>query len=110
MSQTPTEDPVQVVEAVYENGVFRPLSPPALAGLAEHQRVRLTVAAVAETASKPTPPAEVPPEADAERPMADAERPMTVAERARNRIQGDPKLAAEIALDDELSLINIRCF
>ena len=96
MSQTLAENPVQVVEAIYENGVFRPLSPPALE---EHQRVRLTVAAAAEPAAKP----EVPPEAD-------AERPMTVAERARNRIQGDPKLAAEIALDDDLSLINIRCF
>ena len=99
MSQTLAEKPVQVVEAVYENGVFRPLSPPALA---EHERVRLTVAA-AEPAARPAPPAQPPPEAD-------AERPMTVAERARNRIQGDPKLAAEIALDDELSLINIRCF
>ena len=98
MSQVPPETPVQVVEAVYENGVFRPLSPPELE---EHQRVRLTVAAAAEPAAKP----EVPPEAE-----ADAERPMTVAERACNLIQGDPKLAAEIALDDDLSLINIRYF
>ena len=96
MSQTLAETPVQVVEAVYENGVFRPLSPPALA---EHERVRLTVAA-----------AEPPIPTPAATPAADENRPMTVAERARNRIKGDPKLAAEIALDDELSLDNIRCF
>ncbi len=39
----------EVLEAIYENGVFRPLKDPA--GLAEHRRVTLTVSADEPAAS-----------------------------------------------------------
>ena len=90
MSPTLEENAVQVVEAIYENGVFRPLSPPALA---EHARVRLTVVAPPKPAATPD---------------ANLDRPMTVAERARNRIKIDPEDAAAIALD-EFNPENAKC-
>jgi len=69
------------IEAVYESGVLKPLSP--LPDLEEHARVRLTVEAVS-TAQEPA---------------------SIIDQQRRNRIQIDSRVAREIGDHHEYDLI-----
>lgn len=80
------------VTAVYENGVFRPLSP---VPLSESQKIELVV-----TVSKPI-------EAEEER-QARIERGLKAVEDFKGRSPLDPELAKMIALDPQFSVLNIH--
>jgi predicted DNA-binding antitoxin AbrB/MazE fold protein len=72
----------QTIEATYENGVFVPVHPPALA---DHDRVRLTVEPIC---------------------AADASA-LDIVKRGRTeRLIVDPSIAADIALSPEFDLLD----